>query len=90
MAGLLDKRNLFVLRVLPVMQKTVRNVDEDIFEKAKRIAEKKGLRMGDAVNEALMDWISSQEEPELSITEFEPLESGSESLSENYREEIYG
>ncbi|QGA80810.1 hypothetical protein [Candidatus Nanohalobium constans] len=74
------------------MQKTVRNVDEDIFEEAKKLASEKGLNMGEAVNRALLDWISSEKEPELDIMEFEPVEMSDEdeNLSENYREELYG
>jgi antitoxin component of RelBE/YafQ-DinJ toxin-antitoxin module len=74
------------------MQKTVRNVDEDVFEEAKKLASKKGLNMGDVVNRALLDWISSEKEPELDIMDFEPVEMSDEdeNLSESYREELYG
>lgn len=74
------------------MQKTVRNVDEDVFEEAKKLAREKGLNMGDVVNRALLDWISSEKEPELDIMDFEPVEMSDEdeNLSESYREELYG
>ena len=74
------------------MQKTVRNVDEDVFEEAKRLASEKGLNMGDVVNRALINWISSEKEPELDIMDFEPVEMSEEdeNLSESYREELYG
>jgi antitoxin component of RelBE/YafQ-DinJ toxin-antitoxin module len=74
------------------MQKTVRNVDEDVFEEAKKLASEKGLNMGDVVNRALLDWISSEKEPELDIMDFEPVEMSDEdeNLSESYREELYG
>jgi hypothetical protein len=72
------------------MQKTVRNVDEDIFEKAKEVAREKGLNMGDVVNRALLDWVNDQIEPELDINDFDPVSLGSESLSEDYEEELYG
>ena len=72
------------------MQKTVRNVDEDVFEEAKKLASEKGLNMGDVVNRALLDWISSEKEPELDIMDFEPVSMGDENSSENYEEELYG
>lgn len=72
------------------MQKTVRNVDEDVFEEAKKLASEKGLNMGEAVNRALLEWISSEKEPELDIMDFEPVSLGDESSSENYEEELYG
>jgi len=73
------------------MQKTVRNVDKDIFERAKKLAKEKDIRIGDVVNEALLSWISQEKEPENNIMDFEPVESDLESnLSENYRKEIYG
>jgi len=74
------------------MQKTVRNVDEGVFEEAKKLASEKGLNMGDVVNRALLDWISSEKEPELDIMDFEPVEMSDkdENLSESYREELYG
>ena len=73
------------------MQKTVRNVDEDIFERAKKLAKEKDIRIGDVVNEALLAWISQEKEPESNIMDFEPVESDLESnLSENYEKEIYG
>ena len=72
------------------MQKTVRNVDEDVFEEAKKLASEKGLNMGDMVNRALLDWISSEKEPELDIMDFEPVSMGDENSSENYEEELYG
>lgn len=74
------------------MQKTVRNVDEDVFEEAKKLASEKDLNMGDVVNRALLDWISSEKEPELDIMDFEPVEMSDddENLSESYREELYG
>lgn len=31
------------------MQKTVRNVDEDVFERAKKLANEKNLNMGDVL-----------------------------------------
>lgn len=74
------------------MQKTVRNVDEDVFEEAKRLASEKGLNMGEVVNRALLEWISSEKEPELDIMDFEPVEMSDEdeNLSESYREKLYG
>jgi hypothetical protein len=74
------------------MQKTVRNVDEDIFEEAKKLASEKDLNMGDVLNRALIDWISSEKEPELDIMDFEPVQMSDEdeNLSESYREELYG
>jgi hypothetical protein len=74
------------------MQKTVRNVDEDVFEEAKKLASEKDLNMGDVVNRALLDWISSEKESELDIMDFEPVEMSDEdeNLSESYREELYG
>ncbi|MFB6226056.1 MAG: hypothetical protein ABEJ02_01760 [Candidatus Paceibacteria bacterium] len=82
---------LFVSPALHVMQKTIRNVDENVFEKAKRVADEKGIRMGDAVNEALLNWITDEVKPEKSIMDFEPLESGKDgNLSEEYEDDIYG
>lgn len=75
---------------LLVTQKTVRNVDEDVFEEAKKLASEKGLNMGDVVNRALLDWISSEKEPELDIMDFEPVNTGDENSSENYEEELHG
>ena len=74
------------------MQKTVRNVDEDIFERAKKVANEKDLNMGDVVNRALLAWINREREPELDIMDFEPVEMSEEgeNLSENYRKELYG
>lgn len=73
------------------MQKTIRNVDEALFEEAKKVAREKGLTVGEAVNEALANWINSQEDPELSIMDLEPLRLGTEkNLSESYEEELYG
>ena len=74
------------------MQKTVRNVDEDVFEEAKKLASEKDLNMGDVVNRALIDWISSEKEPELDIMDFEPVKISDEgeNLSESYEEELYG
>jgi len=74
------------------MQKTVRNVDGDIFEEAKKLASEKDLNMGDVVNRALLDWINSEKEPELDIMDFEPVKISDEgeNLSESYEEELYG
>jgi hypothetical protein len=71
------------------MQKTVRNVDEDVFEEAKKLASEKDLNMGDVVNRALIDWISSEKEPELDIMDFEPVSMEDKNSGEDYEEELY-
>ena len=67
-------------------------MDEDVFEEAKKLASEKDLNMGDVVNRALIDWISSGKEPELDIMDFEPVKISDEgeNLSESYEEELYG
>jgi hypothetical protein len=74
------------------MPKTIRNIDDDVFEEAKRVAKAKDMNLGEAVNEALVNWLSSQEDPELSIMDFEPISLSGEdgNLSENYEEKLYG
>jgi len=82
----------FCKHALHVMQKTIRNVDEKLFEQLKKAARTKEMTVGEAVNEAVLQWLNSQEEPELSIMEFEPISLSEEGevLSESYEEELYG
>lgn len=74
------------------MPKTIRNIDDAVFKQAKKLASQKDMNLGEAVNEALLNWINSQEEPELTIMDLEPmsLSEKDENLSESYEEELYG
>jgi predicted nucleic acid-binding protein len=71
------------------MKQNVRIVDEDILERAKKLAAEKDLNMGDVVNRALLEGISSESEPELDIMDFEPVSLGDENSSESFEEELY-
>lgn len=72
------------------MQKSIRNIDDAVFEEAKKLAADKDIAVGEAVNEALLKWINENRRPEKDINDFEPVSLGEEDLSESYEEEIYG
>jgi len=72
------------------MQKSIRNIDESVFEEAKKVASEKDMSVGEAVNEALLKWLTENHEPEKDINDFEPVSIGEEDLSDGYEEKIYG
>lgn len=69
---------------------SIRNVDEKLFKKFKIEAKKRDMNIGQAVNHAMRKWLNEEKKP--SILEFEPMSfgPGSERLSEEIDEILYG
>jgi hypothetical protein len=72
------------------MSKTIRGIDSEVFQKFKARAKEKDKTIGEAVTEAMIDWLDRDEK--VSLDEFEAWDWGedSEKLSEEYEEELYG
>ncbi|MDY6769708.1 MAG: hypothetical protein SVU88_01920 [Candidatus Nanohaloarchaea archaeon] len=73
-----------------MVTKTIRGVDEELFNRFKSKAAEEGVTVGEAVNMAMLEWLS--EEAEVSIMELEPVSWGEETanLSENVDAALYG
>ncbi|MFQ6129116.1 MAG: hypothetical protein ACE5QW_09480 [Thermoplasmata archaeon] len=75
------------------MDTTIRGLDEETYRKTKAKAALLGLSVGQAVNDALRKWVAeSEERPTRSILDMEPvpLGKGTERLSEEIDEIVYG
>lgn len=72
------------------MSKTIRGIDEEVFQEFKAKAKSQDQNIGEAVTEAMIEWLDRDKE--VSIDEFEAWDwgEGTENLSENYEEELYG
>jgi plasmid stability protein len=73
------------------MSKTIRGIDEDTFREFKAKAQREGRTIGDAVTEAMSQWLSQTGE-KVSLDEMDAWDwgEGTEELSSDYEEEIYG
>ena len=72
------------------MSTSIRGLDEEVFQELKAEAQKQGKTVGKAVNEAMIEWLDSGEK--VSLDEFEAWDwgEGTEKLSEEHEEELYG
>ena len=72
------------------MSKSIRGIDEEVFREFKAEAQRREKNLGDAVTEAMSNWLDREEK--VSLDEFEAWDwgEGTESLSEEHEEELYG
>ncbi|MFB6099971.1 MAG: hypothetical protein ABEK16_01745 [Candidatus Nanohalobium sp.] len=73
------------------MSKTIRGIDDEVFREFKAEAQKEGKTVGDAVNEAMLNWLS-RSGGEGSLDDMNAFDWGedSEKLSTKFEEELYG
>jgi len=73
------------------MSKTIRGIDEDTFREFKAKAQKKNKTVGDAINEAMLKWLGeSKSEGSLDDMDAWDWGEGTENMSTEYEEELYG
>ncbi len=70
---------------------TVRNVDEELFREFKVEAVKEGIPIGNALNMAIIQWISKHKDPRKSLLDYKPTDwgKGTEHVSEEIDEILY-
>lgn len=73
------------------MSKTIRGIDDETFREFKAKAQKEGRTIGEAVTEAMSQWLNDTDE-EVSLDEIDAWDwgEGTKNLSEEYEEELYG
>lgn len=73
------------------MSKTIRGIDDETFREFKAKAQKEGKNIGEAVTEAMSQWLDETDE-KVPLDEFEAWDwgEGTEKLSEEYEDELYG
>lgn len=71
---------------------SVRNVNDAIFEKFKREAKLRNMNLGEAITEAMSYWMKKDAKKRLKLHELPTFDfgPGSENLSENVDEILYG
>jgi phenylpyruvate tautomerase PptA (4-oxalocrotonate tautomerase family) len=72
------------------MSKTIRGIDEEVFREFKARAKSEDRTIGEAVTEAMVEWLNRDDD--VSIDDFEAWDwgEGTENLSEDYEKELYG
>lgn len=71
------------------MTKSIRGIDDEVFQEFKAKAASEGKNVGEALNEAMIDWLDSSGEADLDDLDAWNWGEDSESLSEDYEEELY-
>ena len=76
------------------MNITIRNIDDELYHEFKAEAIRTGLTIGAAVNIAIQGWLNQKHKkaPKYSFLEYEAVDfgEGTENLSENYEQYLYG
>ncbi|PSG99395.1 MAG: hypothetical protein BRC29_04725 [Nanohaloarchaea archaeon SW_7_43_1] len=72
------------------MSKTIRGLDEKVFQEFKAQAKSEGMTIGEAVTEAMVDWLDREEKISMDSLEAWDWGENTEKLSEDYEEELYG
>lgn len=73
------------------MSKSIRGIDDEIFREFKAKAQKNGRNIGEAMTEAMTQWLNETNE-DASLDDMDAWDwgEGTEKLSEEYEDEIYG
>jgi hypothetical protein len=69
---------------------SIRGIDEDTFKEFKLEAQKRDKTVGEAVNEAMLAWLDSKDKISLDEMDAWDWGEGTEELSEEYEDELYG
>ena len=73
------------------MQVSVKDVDEKVFREFKGEAVKEGLKVGQALNVAMMYWVWQREKPMKKLQDFKPIRLGKpHRTSEEIDDILYG
>lgn len=73
------------------MSTSIRGIDDETFKEFKAEAQKRGKTVGDAVNEAMLNWLDEKDE-KIALDDMDAWDWGeeTESLSEDFEDELYG
>ncbi|QGA80308.1 hypothetical protein [Candidatus Nanohalobium constans] len=73
------------------MSRTIRGIDDETFREFKAKAQKEGRTIGDAVTEAMSQWLNETKE-DVSLDDMDAWDwgEGTEKLSEEHEDELYG
>jgi len=76
------------------MNITIRNIDDKLYHEFKAEAIRTGLTVGAAINSAIQVWLNQKHKktPKYSFLEYNAVDfgEGTENLSENYEQYLYG
>lgn len=70
------------------MSKTIRGIDDEVFRRFKARVKSKDRNIGEALTEAMINWLDTEEKKDFS--DYPAWNWGSENLSQDYEEELYG
>lgn len=71
---------------------SIRNVDKELFEEIKRLAHRKNMNVGEAVNQALEGWKREHQQERISLLDINAWNwgEGTEHLSQEVDRTLYG